>query len=522
MRLIRTEKSKKVWEGESLVELDLRLVPEEPLLIDKSRELFTAPGGFVVAMKEETGMLSGAGPDLDHTKDVTFPPDGPLDSYQPAAHCIVHCAFRRKSSVSIERNLIQQIPLACDTGTVWNSGEDQPFAVATAGPPALPLANAADGVMVGLQGPVDVVDLVVAAPPGFEIQRHVLIAGHFINFLSNPGVAAFMSDPSAHPLDRWHLTVRDHSTGQNVLDEDLPVRSDWPGFGGVNIFGANPDGRLSEFHYARRVPDAFTFGHLTLELQLGSLQFFYDTEVELAPVDVLHFPLYLQRNHHSQSTLHMGNGPAEPGDMSNDHNGDMHMRYAYDLGHYSFGNSAPVGKASNLSDFYSFGDPILCVADGTVIRVEDSVPDQLPGDPSKEPNRVVVRHDHADGPRYSVYAHCQQGSAAVQVGDNVNAGDRLANVGCNGSSSAPHLHLGYYTFDSWGHLRMLPIAFAFSDGAGGSVVGVAQSELNLKPAPPPQPQSTSGSSSDGIVTRVVGAAQALWDGVVHAVRKLFG
>jgi hypothetical protein len=44
-------------------------------------------------------------------------------------------------------------------------------------------------------------------------------------------------------------------------------------------------------------------------------------------------------------------------------------------GLYHDGHERITGKEMKLSDIYSFGDPILCVADGTVIRVEDSTAD---------------------------------------------------------------------------------------------------------------------------------------------------
>ena len=107
----------------------------------------------------------------------------------------------------------------------------------------------------------------------------------------------------------------------------------------------------------------------------------------------------------------------------------------------------------------------------------------------------------------------------MSLGDKVNAGDRLANVGCNGDSSSPHLHLGYYQFDNWGHLRMLPIGFAFADGAGGTVAGVAQSELNLAQAPPPAADPT-GPGAEGLLQRAEGAAHELVEGGIKAIRTL--
>jgi murein DD-endopeptidase MepM/ murein hydrolase activator NlpD len=51
-------------------------------------------------------------------------------------------------------------------------------------------------------------------------------------------------------------------------------------------------------------------------------------------------------------------------------------------------------------------------------------------------NFVIVETD--DG--YAVYAHAQTGSISVSPGDEVVPGQRLANVGHSGNSTAPHLH----------------------------------------------------------------------------------
>jgi murein DD-endopeptidase MepM/ murein hydrolase activator NlpD len=73
--------------------------------------------------------------------------------------------------------------------------------------------------------------------------------------------------------------------------------------------------------------------------------------------------------------------------------------------------------------------------------------------PGSEANSVVVLHD--DG-TYAQYAHLQQNSAAVQVGDYVRSGALLAKSGNTGFSTNPHLHVNVFVR---GHESSVPITF---------------------------------------------------------------
>jgi hypothetical protein len=97
----------------------------------------------------------------------------------------------------------------------------------------------------------------------------------------------------------------------------------------------------------------------------------------------------------------------------------------------------------------------VAAADGVVTRVTDVHPDEcyidlVPWSPTfqqiqcngPDPDSVVnnvVEVCHADG-TVTQYFHVMEGSAAVDVGDEVACGDELALVGSAGRSSAPHLH----------------------------------------------------------------------------------
>jgi murein DD-endopeptidase MepM/ murein hydrolase activator NlpD len=101
------------------------------------------------------------------------------------------------------------------------------------------------------------------------------------------------------------------------------------------------------------------------------------------------------------------------------------------------GRTHTGGRDAPLTDYTGFASPVLAPADGRVVEVTDSHPDNPVGTNGEEANHLVM--DIGDD-RYVAMAHLQQGSVTVQVGDAVRRGQSLAAVGNNGHSSAPHLH----------------------------------------------------------------------------------
>ena len=64
--------------------------------------------------------------------------------------------------------------------------------------------------------------------------------------------------------------------------------------------------------------------------------------------------------------------------------------------------------------------------------------------------RYVVLH--ADNGWDMFFAHCLAGSATLDPGARVNAGDQLCRVGATGSATGPHLHFEIWP-DGWRHLK---------------------------------------------------------------------
>lgn len=108
----------------------------------------------------------------------------------------------------------------------------------------------------------------------------------------------------------------------------------------------------------------------------------------------------------------------------------------------SFHNS---GRA--LKDYYCFDLPLVSPCHGQVVRVENGVADNAPGEVNLHQNWgnfVLIRlYDGA----YVLLAHLRQNSVSVVAGNWVAPGDALGNCGNSGRSPQPHLHLSLLCAD---------------------------------------------------------------------------
>jgi len=124
------------------------------------------------------------------------------------------------------------------------------------------------------------------------------------------------------------------------------------------------------------------------------------------------------------------------------------------------------GDALDNKNYRIYGHEIRSVADGTVTRIKDGIPQNVPN--AKEMavpitletlggNHVIV---DIGGGRYAFYAHMQPGSVRVKVGDKVTAGQVLGLVGNTGNSSEPHLHFHICNLSSEIACEGLPYALS--------------------------------------------------------------
>ena len=162
--------------------------------------------------------------------------------------------------------------------------------------------------------------------------------------------------------------------------------------------------------------------------------------------------------------------PNTPGTKVPSHGSDaLGERYAYDFTgidpnlrsrrfyHSSLLRYLLLGV--RLQDCFGYGQPIFSAMAGSVLRAEDGWPERNPVHPARDlfillknartfnskqvtdlraitGNFIIIE----SGEGYAVYCHAQNGSISVSVGEKVIPGQRLANVGHSGNSTAPHLH----------------------------------------------------------------------------------
>jgi hypothetical protein len=158
-------------------------------------------------------------------------------------------------------------------------------------------------------------------------------------------------------------------------------------------------------------------------------------------------------HHQSKTDLHFplrGSWWAiEGSDWSDRHKQEVFSQtYAVDFVKLGANNRFFYGQGATLEDYYSWREPVYATAGGKIAYVAYDMPDMTPGqapnplmfhgDPGRMlGNAVAVSHGNGE---FSYYAHLQQGSVQVAVGEMVKRGTLLGRVGNSGISPGPHLH----------------------------------------------------------------------------------
>jgi murein DD-endopeptidase len=124
------------------------------------------------------------------------------------------------------------------------------------------------------------------------------------------------------------------------------------------------------------------------------------------------------------------------------------------------------GDPSDNKNYRAYGTEIHAVADGVVTQVGDGIPQNTPGAKSLA---VPITLETVGGNHlimeignglFAFYAHMQQSSLRVKVGDKVTRGQVLGLLGNTGNSSEPHLHFQICSANSELGSEGLPYAFA--------------------------------------------------------------
>jgi murein DD-endopeptidase MepM/ murein hydrolase activator NlpD len=112
------------------------------------------------------------------------------------------------------------------------------------------------------------------------------------------------------------------------------------------------------------------------------------------------------------------------------------------------GHTHPIGSR-DVESYYIFGDPLLAPSDGVVVEVVDGLPDQEIGSADSRHfggNHLVI---DISGGRYILLAHLRQGSIQVAIGDQITAGQPIAEVGNSGNTTEPHIHIQAFNLPSF-------------------------------------------------------------------------
>ena len=123
------------------------------------------------------------------------------------------------------------------------------------------------------------------------------------------------------------------------------------------------------------------------------------------------------------------------------------QRFAIDYVKMNESGRRFTGDSLKNESYFAEGVDALAVADGIVVSVKDSIPENVPGPASRAVpitletvggNFVII--DIGQG-RYAFYAHLKPGSLRVRPGDRVRKGQVIGLVGNSGNSTEPHLHV---------------------------------------------------------------------------------
>ena len=170
----------------------------------------------------------------------------------------------------------------------------------------------------------------------------------------------------------------------------------------------------------------------------------------------------------SGGTWFAGDGPANSGNhrrsiFAIDGHTYSPERFAIDwLKIGSNGDSRHDGTTKN-ENWWSWGEPVLAVADGEITEVVDEFPDNTPRVlpavtlDNIAGNHIILRIAQS---RFVTYAHLQKGSVKVRVGSHVHRGDVLALLGNSGNTTGAHLHLQVTDRNSVLQSEGVPFIFA--------------------------------------------------------------
>lgn len=122
-------------------------------------------------------------------------------------------------------------------------------------------------------------------------------------------------------------------------------------------------------------------------------------------------------------------------------NGHTTNRYAIDILKLGPDGRLYKGEEKNVTDFYSYNEPIFAPADGQVTQIVDSIQSDLIGNMDRDnPGGNYIIMD-IENEKYVYFGHLKKESIAVEEGQFVKAGTFMGLIGNSGYSTHPHLHM---------------------------------------------------------------------------------
>ena len=158
-------------------------------------------------------------------------------------------------------------------------------------------------------------------------------------------------------------------------------------------------------------------------------------------------------------------------------------RYAIDWVIGDAQDKTHTGNGSLNSDYYDYGQDLLAVANGTIVSMQDGVPDSPPGE-YPPMHFVTLAGNYAvldmHNGYYAFYAHMIPGSITVKNGDNVTTGQVIGKLGSSGNSNAPHLH--FHVCDSMDYIFCHGQPYEFATYQAAKMYNSSTNQYILNPA----------------------------------------
>ena len=214
-----------------------------------------------------------------------------------------------------------------------------------------------------------------------------------------------------------------------ILEEHVHREGDLQWYSGLVLFGTRGGrGKLTPVLYQFAQDEQGRLARLLVREHWFIDQVDPPAE-DYVPITRFHFPARGE-----WTVLHGGRRRA-----TNYHHGSKSQRYAYDLVKKKNGRQRPKGSdPKDNRSWYGHGQDLLAPAAGVVVKVNNDVPENEPGQRGKGGgNGVIIDHGFGE---YSALWHAIPGSVRVQVGDRVAPGQVVGKVGNSGRSTGVHIH----------------------------------------------------------------------------------